>query len=321
MFEVAADDVAGELFESAFDRWFEQALGAPGEGLRRLLRRREGFDREGPRPIIRAAAWELLQWRDFHAPWSHRPFDRDPEIDALVEDIRALGALIARADPPVDQEDWLGKALGEIVHPIDEATRLETRARARLRCARGGAAGAAARQRRALAMEGMGREFRALPRAEVMARRDALTARLDGFATRRRQPGAASARRVMADRWLLRRAKKRAGVLDFMDLLLVARDLVRDRAAVRAELQHRYQPHLRRRIPGHRSAAGGDPAAARGRRSRGIRLASRAAAARQAVYRRRSEAIDLSLPPRRRRALPGDQAAPARARGAELRTL
>ena len=70
MFEVAADDVAGELFESAFDRWFEQALGAPGEGLRRLLRRREGFDREGPRPIIRAAAWELLQWRDFHTPWS-----------------------------------------------------------------------------------------------------------------------------------------------------------------------------------------------------------------------------------------------------------
>jgi len=32
---------------------------------------------------------------------------------------------------------------------------------------------------------------------------------------------------------------KRAGVLDFMDLLLIARDLVRDRAAVRAELQHR----------------------------------------------------------------------------------
>ena len=35
-------------------------------------------------------------------------------------------------------------------------------------------------------------------------------------------------------------AKKRAGVLDFIDLLLVARDLVRDRAAVRAELQQRF---------------------------------------------------------------------------------
>jgi ATP-dependent helicase/nuclease subunit A len=97
MFEVAADDVAGELFESAFDRWFEHALAAPGEGLRRLLRRRDGFDREGPRPIIRAAAWELLQWRDFHAPWSHQAFDRNPEIDALVEEIRAIGALAERA--------------------------------------------------------------------------------------------------------------------------------------------------------------------------------------------------------------------------------
>jgi len=122
MFEVAADDVAGELFDSAFDRWFEQALAAPGEGLRRLLRRREGFDRDGPRPIVRSAAWELLQWRDFQTPWVHQAFDRDPEIDGLVDEIRALGALIAR----VDLEDWLGKALGEIARPIDEATRLES---------------------------------------------------------------------------------------------------------------------------------------------------------------------------------------------------
>src|ERR1700731_4899971 len=122
MFEVAADDVAGKLFDRAFDRWFEHALAAPGEGLRRLLRRRGGFDRDGPRPIVRAAAWELLQWRDFHAPWSDQTFDRDPEIDALVEEIRAIGALAERAGP----EDWLRKALDEIAHPIDEATRLET---------------------------------------------------------------------------------------------------------------------------------------------------------------------------------------------------
>ena len=44
----------------------------------------------------------------------------------------------------------------------------------------------------------------------------------------------------MADRRLLRRRKQRAGGLDFLDLLLVARDLVRDNAAVRAELQRRF---------------------------------------------------------------------------------
>ena len=240
MFEVAADDVAGELFESAFDRWFEQALGAPGEGLRRLLRRREGFDREGPRPIIRAAAWELLQWRDFHTPWSHRPFDRDPEIDALVEDIRALGALIAPADPPIDQEDWLGKALGEIVHPIDEATRLES--------VRGRDYDALEAALLALLRgydgrwrwKGWGENFGPLPRVQVMARRDALKARLARF---RDAAGANLAPLLRDELWPIvgyyEEAKKRAGVLDFMDLLLVARDLVRDRAAMRAELQHR----------------------------------------------------------------------------------
>src|SRR6202050_1379116 len=34
--------------------------------------------------------------------------------------------------------------------------------------------------------------------------------------------------------------KERAGVLDFLDLLLVARDLVRDNADVRADLQQRF---------------------------------------------------------------------------------
>ncbi|HEV7988622.1 MAG TPA: UvrD-helicase domain-containing protein [Candidatus Binataceae bacterium] len=236
MFEVAADDVAGELFESAFDRWFEQALAAPGEGLRRLLRRREGFDREGPRPIIRAAAWELLQWRDFDSPWRHQAFDRDPQIDALVEEIRALGALAERVDP----EDWLGKALAEIARPIDEATRLET--------VRGRDYDALEAALLALLRgydgrwrwKGWGENFAALPRAEVMARRGALHARLTRF---RDAAGANLAPLLRDELWPIvgyyEDAKKRAGVLDFIDLLLVARDLVRDRAAVRAELQQR----------------------------------------------------------------------------------
>jgi ATP-dependent helicase/nuclease subunit A len=237
MFEVAADDVAGELFESAFDRWFEQALAAPGEGLRRLLRRREGFDREGPRPIIRSAAWELLQWRDFASPWRHQPFDRDPQIDALIQEIRSLGALL---DSGIDSEDWLGKALGEIAHPIDEATRLET--------VRGRDYDALEAALLALLRgydgrwrwKGWGESFGPLPRAEVMARRGALRERLARF---RDAAGANLAPLLRDELWPIvgyyEEAKRRAGVLDFMDLLLVARDLVRDRASVRAELQRR----------------------------------------------------------------------------------
>ncbi len=236
MFEVAADDVAGELFESAFDRWFERALAAPGEGLRRLLRRREGLDRDGPRPIIRSAAWELLQWRDFHTPWRHQAFDRDPEIDAMVAEIRALGALAQHVDPG----DWLGKALGEIAHPIDEATRLEA--------VRGRDYDALEAALLALLRgydgrwrwKGWGDDFGPLPRAEVMARRGALHARLVSF---RDAAGANLAPLLRDELWPIvgyyEEAKKRAGVLDFIDLLLIARDLVRDSAAVRAELQRR----------------------------------------------------------------------------------
>src|SRR5579859_4847794 len=114
MFEVAAEDAAGAIFSAAFDRWFEGALAAPGEGLRRILRRPDVTDREGPRPLLRAAAQELIEWRDFDAPWQHEPFARDREIDALVEEIEALGALAAEGDP----EDWLRKALELLRRPI-----------------------------------------------------------------------------------------------------------------------------------------------------------------------------------------------------------
>jgi ATP-dependent helicase/nuclease subunit A len=236
MFKIAAAEEAGELFDGAFERWFEQALAAPGEGLRRLLRRRESFDREGPRPAIRAAAWELLQWRDFDSPWRHQPFERDPEVDALVEEVRALGMLAESVDP----EDWLGRALGEIARPIDEAIRLEPlRGRdydaleaALLALLRG----YDGRWR----WKGYGEDFGPHPRAQVMARRAALRERLERF---RDAAGANLAPMLREELWPMidyyAQAKRRAGALDFMDLLLVARDLVRNCGSVRAELQRR----------------------------------------------------------------------------------
>ena len=236
MFEVAAEDVARELFETAFDRWFEGALGAPGEGLRRLLRRHEGPDRDGPRPVLLAAAWELLQWRDFPAPWAAQPFDRDPEIDALVAEIRAIGEIAPSGDP----DDWLRKALDQIVRPIDEATRLES-VRGRdydkleaslLALLRGGSG----RWR----WRGWGEDYGPRPRVDVIARRDALHVRLERF---REAAGTNLAPLLRGELWPIigyyEDAKRRAGVLDFIDLLLVARNLVRDSPAVRGALQSR----------------------------------------------------------------------------------
>ena len=62
--------------------------------------------------------------------------------------------------------------------------------------------------------------------------------------------------------------------------------------------------HLRGRVPGHRSAAGRAAAPADGGRPARTRLDARAARGGEAVHRRRPEAVDLPVPPRRRARLP-----------------
>jgi ATP-dependent helicase/nuclease subunit A len=237
MFEVAAEDVADALFEVAFERWFEQALAGPGEGMRRILRRRDLADREGPRPVLRAAAKELVQWRDFATPWRPQPFERDSAIDELVLDIAALDELARKGDP----EDWLRKALERISRPIKEVMRLEAvRGRdydaledALVRLIRG----ADGRWR----WRGYGESFGPRPRAEVLARREALRERLVHF---RDGAGANLAPLLRQELWPVvgcyEGVKQRSGRLDFLDLLLVARDLVRGNGTVRRELQDRF---------------------------------------------------------------------------------
>src|SRR6202047_1406058 len=122
MFEVAPEDVAGALFEQAFDRWFEEVLTNPGEGMRRLLRRRDAIEGEGPRPIARAAANALREWRDFDAAWARVPFDREREIDGLVDDIAKLAEMAKGGR----LEDWLRRSLDDICRPVAEAPRLES---------------------------------------------------------------------------------------------------------------------------------------------------------------------------------------------------
>ena len=113
------------------------------------------------------------------------------------------------------------------------------------------------------------RTRKGVTRAQVLDARDALVAALDDF--QRRAPTPTSRRCCTAscsacvDEY--ERLKAREGALDFLDLLLRARDLVRDDATVRRHFQAALHAHLRRRVPGHRSAAGGAAPAARRRRS------------------------------------------------------
>ncbi|MGH7923717.1 MAG: UvrD-helicase domain-containing protein [Candidatus Binatus sp.] len=235
MFEVAPEDVAGEMFDAAFERWFEGILSNPGEGMRRLLRRRDLSSRTGPREIARHAALELMNWRDFDSPWQHSPFARDAEIDAIIEEVEALGRLSELGE----DDDWLARGLDAIARPVNEATRLE-----------------AVRGRDHDALEfvliklctgrhwnwkGYGGSFGAVEREEVFRRRAELHARLTKF---RDDAGANLAPLLRDELWpivdIYKDIKHRAGRLDFLDLLLVARNLVRENPAVRDELQNRF---------------------------------------------------------------------------------
>ena len=83
LFEVAPEDMTSPIFEVAFERWFEQQLANPGEGVRRILRRlpRREFGGKrtatlasrppdtGPKPMLRRAVLDLVKERDFTAKW------------------------------------------------------------------------------------------------------------------------------------------------------------------------------------------------------------------------------------------------------------
>jgi ATP-dependent helicase/nuclease subunit A len=231
LFQVAPDDVAGVLFARVFARWFEAQLERPGEGVRRVLRRRTRTG--GPRALLESAARELVEWRDFETPWTRVAFERDREVDELRADLAALGP-----EPPAGERDFLGRSLHEIASFVEHVARRE---QVRPRDYDGleaelGELGRAKHWR----WRGWVRAGEAA-RADRRARRDAAKARLDAFV---RNAGADLAPALRDDLWPLvqdyERAKARAGVLDFLDLLRRARDLVRDDASVRGELQARF---------------------------------------------------------------------------------
>ncbi len=240
-FEVAAQDQAAALFERAFDRWFETQLASPGPAVRRILRRRRReFGRmvgEGPRGDLRRAASALVDQRDFPAPWRHATaFDRDRTLDEIIVEMAAIAEWAPGANP-----DNLGKSLAQIAKAVEEVERAE---RVRARDYEGLEAWVSQILRARpnhWGWKGFPRSNDPkFPQTELRERRNALHARLKRF---EEDAGSDLAPRLRDELWPVveayEAAKRQAGCLDFSDLLIYTRDLVRDHEAVRAELQER----------------------------------------------------------------------------------
>ena len=203
VFQELAQPDALRVFGRVFRKWIERKLTAPSPALSRALARLAWrADRNEGEPLdeLRKAAWNLAEWRDFDASWVRREFDREAELERLVDHAAEVkGARVVA--------DFVARA-------------------------------------RRLDVDRIESELLQLPREMRWVRNavwDNLKPEIAEFGALADADLAAGLRDEL---WevvtLYQEEKRRAGQLDFMDLLLCARDLLRHDSA-RAGLQRCYE--------------------------------------------------------------------------------
>ena len=239
-FQELSELQAARIYERAFRAWMQRKLGEGAPGLRRALVRlawRDSFDGASPMEQLQYAAWKLIEWRDHPAPWRSMEFNREAEVDRLVEQVRLVAEAASRCSK---RNDNLVKSLGPARALVTWIERAEA-ARARDYDALESLLIKLIRDMRKNLLKGSGFFAVGVPREQVVQARQHLLDQLEAFQHAADADLAAVLRGEMWD--LVERydqLKHRAGKLDFVDLLLLARDLVRDKPDVRRYLQDRF---------------------------------------------------------------------------------
>jgi len=234
-FVMVPEPEAQQLYKRAFQSWLESRMKNPSANLRRILRRTPRG--ESITDTLRHGGWSLVAWRDYDCPWLPRELDRGPAIARVLTEIDRLADLLR-----LNSTDTLAYSLRSVLALSDHVRRTET-VRARdldeleallvsmaddrwLRKPRRGAGNLFAGK---------------VTRAEVLRVFGEVCVALDEF---RAAADADLAPRIQQELFDSIREyealKAQLGVLDFDDLLLRARDLVRDDETVRRELQQRF---------------------------------------------------------------------------------
>jgi len=249
LFEVASEDESDRLYDEAFTRWFQETLQAPGEGVARVLRRatRER-DQDGPRSALRKAGRNLIEQRDFPTPYERPLFDRPTALDGVVDRLRAL----VPYGPKGYQDNWLTKSLLELSRVVFEIDRreemsggvrdhdaVEAQLRQLVRYKGWGYTGGRTQwfnRADGITMQQV-RDERAQAKTALDAALDAADADLASLLFRELW-GLDTERKGVVTAY--NDLKARAGKLDFLDLLVLTRDLLQADEGVRAGLQQRF---------------------------------------------------------------------------------
>ncbi len=246
LFTVLTEAQARRLYDAAFHSWFQEQLSNPSEGVQRSLRRPSfaGFgvsdNEDGPVERLQNAGWELIQWRDFEGDWHRPPFDRQSRIDALVQQLRDFADLSASPAYQYDSFCLDTRPARQLSEDIGRTEKVAPRDYSRQE---GMLIDLARNRQFRQARKGSGKFYRPnVPREDVTHARDELQAELTRFEIDANADLAVLLReelRPCADKY--EHAKAAAGALDFLDLLLKARNLVRDDEDVRRSFQQRFK--------------------------------------------------------------------------------
>jgi ATP-dependent exoDNAse (exonuclease V) beta subunit len=232
-FEELTEPEADRLRARAFDTWFQQKLDQGSDALRRALARlawRDSWQSDSsPVESLKYAGKQLVDWRDHPAPWRREPFDRPGRIHALLAQCLALADVVRQCPRTGDN---LVQSMRPLLDLPAAATGHDTLEARLLKLER---------DLKRDFRKGSGNFAPGIQRQQVLDAREALLVDLDAF---RRDAGADFAAALRDEMQSFVAAytdrKQRAGKLDFLDLLLLVRNLVRGNAEVRQYLQERF---------------------------------------------------------------------------------
>jgi ATP-dependent helicase/nuclease subunit A len=238
-FEEIDEAQAARLYSRAFDHWIQRRLQEMPPALRRVLSRfsiERTPQQNQPLDRLRDAGWALVQWRDFRRPWRRDAFDRSEAIEGLINELSVLAKIVSECNVsrhPLREHlqcilDFMARLrraeeIGR--RDLDELEALLIRLPAQLRTWH---------------RKGPRQFSTELLRDEVIERKTRMLEALDRFVEQSNADLAPLLQSEMQDLIrLYEDLKVRSGKVDFGDLLIRTRNLLRDDAGVRHLLQQR----------------------------------------------------------------------------------